>query len=350
MPDTLRSLTTIVLIYFGLAFSPGCDAFHVATITLTSYTQCQSTTTPWSIEFASKRRLLCLRTSLSSTDKGDIITEQSDMVKSRKQRVLNSYRLTATSYLLAVCVALKKAGSSSKLPFVAYTVAGPLMASGMAHNLAKATIRDKLPTATSKRLNLGLVIYGIINLLLAAISAQFTNPIWYCWAFLAFITTSNSIKGYGYGVKGWTLKDHTVMLAKNDLQKGIKENFNALTSIQPNLQSLVYLATTLTLGTLSILKLADILRAISSTGAASELSSFAKLWLLTIASLTLKIGADRGGLEGMTMIQLNCLLSYAFGAMTGACTYDPQACNRNLLYCVSNAGLFPPLLCCRLPR
>ena len=332
MPDIFRSITAIVFIYIGLAFSPSCDAFHVATITLTPYTRRQSTTSACSIDsinLASKRSLLYLHASLSSTDKDDIITEQSDIVKTRKQRVLNSYRLTATSYLVAVCVALKKVGTSSKLPFVAYTVAGPLMASGMAYNLSTATIRDKLPTATSKRLNLGLAFYGIINMFLATISAQFTNPIWYCWAFLAFITTSNSVKGYGYGVKGWILKDHTMMLAKNDLKKGIKENFNALTSIQPHLQSLVYLATTLTLGALSFLKLANISRASAWTTAASELSSFAKLLLLTIASLTLKIGADRGGLEGMTMIHLNCLLSYAFGAMTGAFMYDPQVCNGN---------------------
>ena len=267
--------------------------------------------------------------SLSATNSKDnnSTDKLSKTTKTRKRRILNGYRFIAASYVVAIGALLKKAGlNSRRLPFVAYNVADPLMAAGMTRILARATIQDKLPTSTNKRLNLGLAFYGIINLFLVVLTVQFTNPIWWYCVLVALGTFATSMKGYGYGVKGWILQDHTTMLVRNDINKGIQYNIKALTSVPSNLQSLIYLVATITLTTLSLLKLADTLRLVVSyfTGTVAvplqHLSQLGKSWLLTIASLTLKTGADHGRLENSTMIQLNYLMAYSFGTMAG--TYD----------------------------
>lgn len=249
-------------------------------------------------------------------------------IKGRKQRVLIGYRITALSYLTASGLALKKSGLT---PFSCYTVAGPILAAGMAYILSiaaqKSNDKDhtlpRLASPTYKRLNIVLGKYGAIGLILAALVPQTSSPFWVGWTILSFITMVNSIKGYGYGLKGWKLEGNTISLFKEDvlgLTKGAaKTIFGA---VQTNLQSTAYLASTLTVGTLMMMKLVDLVTCVvaqdSNVVIASRLSRFAKLYLLTGASFTLTDGAMRGRLaEGSTYNQLNFLSALCFGTMAG---------------------------------
>jgi hypothetical protein len=135
------------------------------------------------------------------------------------------------------------------------------------------------------------------------------------------VTLVNSIKGYGYGVKGWTLEGG-MSVVKDDWKKGIQSTFQTLISFPPNLQSAGYLAATIFVGSMKLLKLLDIIDLIQGGGEkglliASRLSRYAKLALLTAVSFTLQDAANRGRLEGTTFIELNFLLAAAFATMAG---------------------------------
>lgn len=259
--------------------------------------------------------MLSTANSDSAYDAGDSDAKMKKKVQGRKRRVLWGFRAAAISYAGASGLALRKSGITSSS---CYTIAGPLMAAGMAHILSGASQKDRLSSTTYKRLNIVLAKYGAIGLLVSALSRKSSSAFWYFWTTLSFVTMVNSIKGYGYGVKGWKLEGG-MRVIKDDLWSQIKNTAKSIFSPPPNLQSMVYICATGTVLTLSMKELFEASKLLSlALGSESlkivpHLSRCGRLLLLTGASFTLKDAADRGHLEGTTFIELNLLSSLAFG-------------------------------------
>jgi hypothetical protein len=225
-----------------------------------------------------------------------------EKVAGRKKRVIAGYKILVTGYL-AIGVAI---GAISRQPFYG---TGPVLASGVSYIMIGAAENSQLSSDTYKRLNIGLFEYGATGILAGILMKL--NPL---WALTCFIAVVNSIKGYGYGLKGWELGD---ACAKEDMSNGIKSSIEGLTKV-PNLKSAVYLAGTLAVGTLKLAKLAEIFNIIKMSGSpyvlGTRLFRLAKLMLLTIVMFTLKDASDRDRLEGTTFIELNALASLTFGS------------------------------------
>ena len=133
------------------------------------------------------------------------------------------------------------------------------------------------------------------------------------WKITCLVTFINSIKGYGYGLKGWELGS---ACAKEDITKGIQSTVKCLTNV--NLKSVGYLAATVLLGALNVSKLSEAANIFVSGGAnymlGTRLFRASKIMLLAVTTLTLKDAADRDRLEGTTFIELNFLSSLVFAS------------------------------------
>lgn len=250
----------------------------------------------------------------SDDDHHDAI--MSRKVKGRKKRVIAGYKITAISYLLISLMITAK----SRIP---YYGTGPLSMATCAYILTDAAKHDRLSSDTYKRLNIALAFSALVSSLGNLFMGSTSFPL---ERFIAFIAIVNSVKGYGYGLKGWELKKASC--AKSDLINGIKSNFATMTSFQNVTTSIGYFITTVILCALSVMKLTEILdlfllqNSKNSKGlffVGSRMYRFSKLMSLSIISFTLKDAADRNRLEGTTFIQLNYLLSYAFATLASKC-------------------------------
>jgi len=230
-------------------------------------------------------------------------------VEGRKRRVLWGYRSVALSYAASSGLALRRYGVT---PSSCYTVAGPLLAAGVAHVLSGAAQNNRLGSNTYKRLNIVLAKYAAIGMICAALARKMCS----FWTALSFVAMVNSIKGFGYGVKGWKLEGGMKAI-KDDLRSETKSVAKSVLSVPPNLQSTVYLAATCTVLALNINELFEIAKLLSVGSDAVKilprLSYCARFLLLAGTSFTLKDAADRGRLEGSTFIELNFLSSLVFG-------------------------------------
>lgn len=218
----------------------------------------------------------------------------------RKKRVIGGYKIGSVAYGLFALIML----ITTRQPFYS---AGPLVTSGVSYIMIGAAENDQLKSDTYKRLNIALIEYGLVGFI-----AGMTMKLNVAWKFACFVLFVNSIKGYGYGLKGWELGK---ACAKDDMISGMKYNLKAMFKI-PNIKSAGYLAATLTVGVLKLRKLAEVLK-ISRTGGGSyilgtRLFSLARMMVLTIVMFTLKDAADRDRLEGTTFIELNALASISF--------------------------------------
>lgn len=315
----MRIPTTIIAFSaVAAAFISQCHAFSVTThsssytsVCIKGSTGCHNHRDPsrWFSNLAATTTTPTTKRTRTILLQMSLPTDDTPSTKPRQQRVLYGYHAMTAYYLAACCAAISKAAgsSNSNVPFVADVIAGPLMAAGMANCLATATKQNRLGSTMYKQLNLVMGAYGGINMLLTAVSTQWRNPFWYYCALLAFFTTVNSIEGYGINNK-WKGDNNKDLNHPGMIQQTVK----SMLTLESNVQSLFYLATTVTLGTLLVRNIM-----VGTLPIASRLSRLGKLWLLTGASLSLKMGADRGQLEGTTFIQLNVLLAYAFGAMAG---------------------------------
>lgn len=147
----------------------------------------------------------------------------------------------------------------------------------------------------------------------------------------------NSIKGYGYGLKGWELAP---TCAKEDLLNGISSNLGCMTKI-PNMKSAGYWAATVAMISMTAAKAYEVLNVlISSSGDSfllgTRLFRLAKFKLLAVIMFTLKDAADRGRLEGTTFVELNLMaaVSYALWAvfaMQDAAYTMPYAASMGLI-------------------
>lgn len=256
--------------------------------------------------------------SLSSTDDqvGETPLEKEvvspEKIAARKKRVFGGYKILGSSYALVSALILAKGPLNSGL----IAASGPFLASSICWILLGAAKNDRLSSETYKRLNISLFEYGLVGVFVGILLKL--NPLWTVSCFIAVV---NSIKGYGYGLKGWELSGKSFTLAKEDLIRGTKNSVKTMV-IAPNLKSVGYLAATATVGILKFSKLFEAIR-MATTGYPKEiigncilrLSGFV---LLTHIMFSLKDAADRNRLEGTTFVQLNAVSSFSFVAMAVA--------------------------------
>ena len=224
-----------------------------------------------------------------------------EKIEGRKKRVIAGYKIIVAGYLAfgAIICAI------SRKPFVA---AGPLLASGVSYIMIGAAENSRLSSDTYKRLNIGLFEFGVTGFLAGILMKL--SPV---WALTCFIAVVNSVKGCGYGLKGWELSEQSVT---EEIKSGMKNNIEVLTKV-PNLKSALYLAGTLAVGTFKLFNLSEIFNIIKTSGSkyvlGTRLFRLSKLMLLTIIMFTLKDASDRDRLDGTTFIELNALASITFG-------------------------------------
>ena len=246
---------------------------------------------------------------------GDAIEKKLDEIgyvsekklEGRKKRVIMGYKAIIASYVALAGFVLTK-GGISKFPLF-FTFGNLSLPIGIAYILMGAATNDRLSSDTYKRLNLGLLQYGLLGGLTVGIAATTlqTNPL----AYLPFVLSMiNSIKGYAYGALGWDKKSSSSSLVQ-DFGALIKSTNQALITKPKTVQSVCYLVTALLVGTLKISKAVDMVKIIrNGSGLPSlspVLSQYNRLAFLTIAVVTLKDACDRDRLSGTTFIQINYL-------------------------------------------
>ena len=224
-------------------------------------------------------------------------------------------------------VLIQQANSPSAL----YFASGQTLAGGIAYVLASAAQNNRLNSDTYKRLNLGLMEYGLVGLTIGVLGAPFRKD-----PFLvlpALLATIHSLKGYFYGVLGWDKNNNnnqkTTTRLVQDFWQGTKSTTQSvaesLRSKPKNVKSFLYLGATLLVGALTLSKAGEIVavaRGSPQGGVggwfflATRLSRFGRLAFLATVLYTLKDAADRDRLEGTTFIELNFLSSLAMAAMS----------------------------------
>lgn len=241
-------------------------------------------------------------------------------VAGRKKRVAIGNRIVSAGYLawtLVSLVAFLKTSNNDIVTSLVSIDPGPLLAAGFAYILIGACQNDRLSSDTYKRLNLMLATFGLVGLLIG----QNRGELWIITSVIAMV---NSIKGYGYGIKGWKLTESVSPIV--DMMEGCKANVECLLKV-PNERSVGYLLATLFVGSVPLCML--------KCGIKLSVASYTILAMLAATTLTLKDAADRGRLEGTTFLELNAMTATVFAQLSGAsciqCLVSTQAFSHSLL-------------------
>ena len=259
-----------------------------------------------------------------SMDDKDNDDKMAKKVVGRKKRVVVGYLLTSALYLLTTVMAtimlFKQQVNISRL---AYFSSGNVLAGGLALILKDAAVNDRLRSDTYKRLNLFTAWYGF---LMSIITVKIFKPPQLLLV-TNLIAMINSIKGYGYGAKGWTLREGVPF--SEDLVQGVKSTIRGMFRTFPkDVKSAGYLLGTAVAKTLTIFKFIEIINIFLGGGdsitflSATRLHRCSKLCLLSVCMYTLKDAADRDRLDGTTFIQLNFLSSLVWASMLGYILYQ----------------------------
>jgi hypothetical protein len=253
---------------------------------------------------SNKNLILTNHLSSVSDDEGEK-DKMAKKVKGRKKRVIGGYKIITFSYFLTGCVV----AATSRVP---YFGTGAILTAGLAYVLRDAAVNDRLTSDTYKRLNLALGTSALLSTVGTVLMQGATIQL-----LLGFIAVVNSIKGYGYGLKGWELKS---ACAKEDFANGFKTSLATMAKV-PNLNSLAYLAATLTTTSLTAIKISEVIELILGNSKkfliGSRVYRVSKLLLMSTICFTLKDAADRDRLKGTTFIELNYMISFTFATMAG---------------------------------
>jgi hypothetical protein len=154
--------------------------------------------------------------------------------------------------------------------------------------------------------------YGLFGLLAGMLMSL--SP---AWNLVCIITMINSTKGYGYGLKGWELKEAS---AKDDILSMMKETLTTMTKAD-SVKSMGYLVASFVMLIVSIRKFLEIVNLVVSKSDANMIGTrifrFTKYMLFTLLMTLLKSASDRNRLEGTTFIQMNMMAAIGFASWVG---------------------------------
>lgn len=223
-------------------------------------------------------------------------------IEGRKKRVILGYKISSVMYAIFGMFIFRL----SKKPFYA---SGPLLASGLSYILIGATENNRLASDTYKKVNIVMAKYGLFGL--ASGMLMSLSP---AWNISCVITMINSTKGYGYGLKGWELKEAS---AKDDIVSMMKETVTNMTKAD-SLKSKSYLMASIVMHLVTVRKFLEIVNLIVSKSNGNMIGTsifrFTKYMLFTLLMTLLKSASDRNRLEGTTFIQMNMIAAVGFAS------------------------------------
>lgn len=259
-------------------------------------------------------------------------------IEGRKKRVILGYKISSVMYAIFGMFIF----GLSKKPFYA---SGPLLASGLSYiligaaennvglnfvsnffyrnsiftpfhrilnNILHLIISQRLASDTYKKVNIVMAKYGLFGF--AAGILMSLSP---AWNLACVITMINSTKGYGYGLKGWELKE---VSAKDDLVSMIKDTVTSMTKVG-SINSMGYLITSIVMLVVTIGKFLEIMNLVVSKSDGNMIGTrmfrFTKYMLFTLLMTVLKSASDRNRLEGTTFIQMNMMAAIGYGSWVG---------------------------------
>ena len=162
-----------------------------------------------------------------------------------------------------------------------------------------------------------MILYGIINLITKIFGGGSYGPL----SFIApLLLTINSIKGYGYGVLGYS-KDNGKSIIE-DLVNGFNSTLGILIKINfKNLNAIGYLLASWFVVSFKFKELINIVDIIVSNGGSNnvltKLTGYVNYALLSCVIISLKDACDRNRLLGTTFIKLNFLSGIIFASLSG---------------------------------
>ena len=131
-------------------------------------------------------------------------------VLGRKQRVKGGCNISLAVFASLFASSLNHLGC--------YAASCMILVSGVTFILKGASLNDRLKSDTYKQINMALGLYGLIGIM-ARGALQKSIVAQKNWTVLSFLIMVNSIKGYGYGLKGQEL---TKVNPVSDLVNGTK--------------------------------------------------------------------------------------------------------------------------------
>ena len=263
--------------------------------------------------YSTKYLHMTLKSAVESSDEEHTEDKMAKKIKGRKKRVSGGYTIVTVGYTLFALVFARYFS-----PLGLYIASGMTTASGVAYILTGAAKNNRLSSDTYKRLNLALGTYGFIGIL--ARGTLDVSSVVKIWTAISFVAMVNSIKGFGYGLKGWELSKVDPV---PEFINGAKSTITTLVKFPSNVKSAGYLLSTLGFIFLTISKLLEVISLVTAAkGIITPLASqymfrLNKLILLSAVTFTLKDAADRDRLEGTTFIELNFLTAFASATMAG---------------------------------
>lgn len=274
-------------------------------------------------------------TSLSSSSSTSGINDEkmNKKIQGRKKRVNAGYAISCLLFSIQALALMIK----DKTPNGVYYASGPLMVSTITYILKGAANNNRLTSDTYKRLNLYMIQFGFISIV--ALLKLSTN---HKLKFIPyFITMVNCIKGYGYGVKDWSLKKEGSLSFIQDFTNGCKNSIKTLFTLPKNIPSIGYFFMTITAGIWKLMKLIEIyynyIGGSDNNILLKGLFQYNYYAILTAISFTLKDAADRNRLDGTTFIELNFIISFVWITMAGYFLSNLMA--GSLPYYVGPAGV-----------
>jgi len=280
---------------------------------------------PSTIATVSSTTLLRSSSSESGGETSSDETKVQKKIAARKKRVEIGYQTSALALAAMACIGFVKYRfvEPIPIPFMLHIIAGPWMAASVAFHLVGSGSNDRLETGVCKRLNLALASFGIIGLLAKDIITT-AQPL---WIFACLVATINSIKGYGYGLKGWDLKMmEGNAAAVKDILGGALTSLKSVFAVPAVFsRSTGYAALAATFGAMKCATLYKLVSHMAAVGSMRKMVwiplafQYKKLLLLTVAALTLKDAVDQnetGSPKGWGAAPVG--LGLATAAATGA--------------------------------
>lgn len=267
-----------------------------------------------------------LRSSSSEDNETTDETKLQKKIAARKKRVEIGYQISALGLASMAAIGSVKytVFEPIPVPMMLYIVAGPFMAASVAFHLVGSGTNDRLKTDACKRLNLSLASFGFIGLLAKDIITT-AQPL---WIFACLVAMINSIKGYGYGLKGWDLKMmEGNAAAVKDIVGGTLASLRSMFSV-PSIfsRSAGYAALAITFGAMKCQTMYHLISHVASAGPLNKMVwiplafQCKKVLLLTVAALTLKEAVDQTETEspkgwGAAPVGLGLATAAASGGM-----------------------------------